>query len=96
MTATIRLSYSDTVKVEEAGGTMVRLVFCSFGVEVAAKRIDPNAAMALAAAVEAQAKALGGTHKCGRVGMTGHACDMPKGAKCPDCGPCLVDVPEGA
>lgn len=32
---------------------------------------------------------------CGRV-SNGYACTMPAGSSCPDCGRCLVDVPEGS
>ncbi len=33
--------------------------------------------------------------QCGRIN-SGHACTMPAGSKCPDCGPSCHDVPEGA
>lgn len=32
---------------------------------------------------------------CGRV-FNGHACGMPAGSSCPDCGPAVHDFPEGS
>lgn len=48
-----------------------------------------------AANVQAQEAIASVKDQCGRVN-SGHACTMPAGSKCPDCGPGCHSVPEGA